>query len=162
MTPSQYQEALVQRALSQSTLGRPLTITPPPGGGDYWYTVIATEHDSSGRKIPIRYGWSETTPGNDATGAGYEHACADHNLCNPTVLERLFSDNTPISSSGSRYVYDVYIVDDDLDIDLIVQGSQSQLKTGWQGEATPDGAPFGLVTAFCENYTNCPEAINDI
>jgi hypothetical protein len=162
MTPAQYNQ--VKQAKAEGLTVTPQTITPPPNGGP-WYEIISTAYDTSHRTIPIRQGFDDQMAGGGTnSGGGYLHACIDHNLCNPPLVNKLFNDNTPISgpTSNNRYTYDLYVVDDNLDIDLVIQGIQSQSRTGPDNDTTPDGLPFGLVTAYCENYTMCPAAINSI
>jgi hypothetical protein len=169
MTPDQYQAALSARSAARSTglialatqpLVQPL-MTPPPSGSKWW-DIMVTYTDPQHRSIPVRVGFSDTQAGNDNSGGGFLHACYDHNMCNENVLQVMFTEETPESTGNDRWQYEAYIVDSGLDIDADVVGSASQSRTGPDGNTTPDGAPFGLVTSFCLGYTDCPEWVNAV
>jgi hypothetical protein len=56
-----------------------------------------------------------------------------------------------------RYV--LFVADHDLNIDLVIVGFVSDKKMGF-GDQTPDGRPFGMVTAYCQNYVKCRGRMN--
>lgn len=139
----------------------PETPTPPPGGSSPWYSIIATYHDADSRTVPVRTGFSDGQT--DGHGGGFQHACLDHNMCDMTPIQVAVDGNPPTGMSGSYEQYEAYIVnneDDSIDADIVVYASQS--RTGPDGDGTPDGLPFGVVTAYCNGYTDCPEWVNSV
>lgn len=39
---------------------------------------------------------------------------------------------------------------------------QWQNRTDYEGEVAPDGRPVGAITGYCQYYTKCPEAVNEV
>lgn len=61
-----------------------------------------------------------------------------------------------------RYMYEGGVFDRSTgQLEVVVIGVASDGKTGF-GDPTPDSRPFGMVTAFCENYTRCPDSVNQL
>jgi hypothetical protein len=169
VTPAQLQELRAEQKSGESNIfGRlgikqfsanPLNTTPP--GGTNWYAVSALYKDGQDRTVPIRQGFDDgQAPGGN--GGGFQHACFDHNMCNLYPLEVAIEGQNPTGTSGSYQQYEAYVVDSALDIELDVLAYASQSHIGPFGDTTPDDLPFGLVTAYCNGYVNCPEWVNGL
>lgn len=128
-----------------------------------WYTVRTYLTNLSGDSIPIRTGKSDAQALGPDSGSNYNHASVDHNLCNDHAFAAMFGHNArpakPTENKGDRYKYRLFLVDHDLNIDVVLTGIASNSHDGF-GDKTPDARPFGMVTAYCENYTKCPNQVN--
>jgi hypothetical protein len=124
----------------------------------HWWTVVFSTTDSDGRDIPLRYGYSNAEFGGN--GGGWAHACSDHNLCRADLIARTFHEH-PESRGGTRFNYSGVVFDNSGRIYEKVLSAQDQSHTGFY-ETTPDGRPFGLVTAYCQGKTTCPGWINSV
>jgi hypothetical protein len=131
------------------------------GGSSPWYSINATYHDADNRTVPYRTGFSDSQTGGH--GGGFMHACMDHNLCTEYPVQVAVDGQPPTGMSGSYYQYEAYVVDnsdDSIVADIVVY--QSPSRVGPDGDGTPDGLPFGVVTAYCIGYTDCPEWVNSL
>jgi hypothetical protein len=131
-----------------------------------WYDVVhgLYFHDLSGNIIPLRVGRSDAQWQGGDTGANYNHASVDHNLCNLNAFYSMFTNNHrgPLHNGiADRYEYDTLIVDNNLDVEQQIDGSASAATHGF-GDNTPDGRAFGMVTAYCLGYTRCPAWVNAV
>ena len=166
MTPTQYQSALHARAVGVGTtalgvVGR--AAVRPNDPPTPWYEIYVAYRDRSNRDIPVRQGYSDLEAhGVDAGAFGFNHACFDHNLCNYVVFQKGFTQESGTSVGGNKFQYELYLVDSNLNIDVDILLVQTQNKTDYEGERTPDGRPIGLITGYCVGYTNCPEAVNEV
>ena len=166
MTPTQYRAALHGRAVGTPATGvealgqAMLRPNDPPTP---WYEIYVAYRDRSNRDIPVRQGYSDLEAhGVDAGAFGFNHACFDHNLCNYVVFQKGFTQESGTSVGSNRYQYELYLVDSNLNIDVDILLVQTQNRTDYEGETTPDGRPIGLITGYCRGYTNCPEAVNEV
>ena len=166
MTPAQLQAARHARAAGLGAAGSPaggrLAVRPndPPSN---WYDIYGAYRDQAGRDVPIRQGYSDAEAnGVDAGAFGYDHTCQDHNLCSFVVFEKAITQETGVSKGGNKFQYELYLVDDNLNIDVDILIVQSQNRTDYEGEVTPDGRPIGVITGYCQYYTKCPEAVNEV
>lgn len=132
-------------------------INPGGGGGgscNYW-TILTSTHDWDGRYSPTRCG--------DST-IGWSKACYYHNFCEfKTINLTIAGKGDLIDTSGTRYTYRGHAVGYynggyyDVTLRVVVDRS----KTTAQG-STPDGSVVGTITAYCEGYTECPNAVNNL
>jgi hypothetical protein len=165
MTPTQYQAAQdakeagrsVVTSVAGSSAVRP---NDPPSN---WYDIYGAYTDERGRDVPVRQGYSDAeAEGVDAGAFGYNHTCWDHNMCNFVVFDKAITQETGTSVGNNKYQYEVYLVDNNLDIDADVLIVATQSRTDYEGEITPDGRPIGVITAYCQGYTTCPEFVNEV
>jgi hypothetical protein len=137
-----------------------------------WYAVQRYLTDGSGNIVPIRTGKSDSQAQGTDTGANYNHASVDHNLCGQHVMASLFENNHRHDAIGKgdkrfnpkerRYKYEGGVFDRSSGQELIaITAIASDAHVGFD-DPTPDGRPFGMVTAFCENYTRCPDMVNQL
>ncbi len=131
-----------------------------------WYDLIhgLYFHDESGNIIPLRVGRSDSQWQGGDTGANYNHASVDHNLCNLNAFYSMFTYNHrgPLHNGiPYRFEYDTLVVDNNLDVEQQIDGSASAATHGF-GDNTPDGREFGMVTAYCLGYTRCPAWVNAV
>jgi hypothetical protein len=166
MTPAQLQAARHARAAGLGAAGilagGSLALRPndPPSN---WYDIYGAYTDQAGRDVPIRQGYSDAEAGGvDAGAFGYDHTCQDHNLCSFVVFEKAITQETGVSKGNNKFQYELYLVDDNLNIDVDILIVQSQNRTDYEGETTPDGRPIGVITGYCQYYTKCPEAVNEV
>lgn len=141
----------------------PSGVTPAgsPKSG-YWYTILSRPRDAQGYDVPIRIGKSDSQNVGGDSGAGYNHACVDHNLCNMNAFNATFSGTRSNGTGGSdRYRYQEVIVDNNLNLEMLLTAYTSRARNGF-GAPTPDGDYFGLITEYCEGYTICPNWVNSV
>ena len=107
----------------------------------------------------MRQGYSDADEV-DAGAFGFYHSCFDHNICSYVIFNKAFTQEAGTAKGNNKFQYELYLVDSNLNIDVDIILVQTQNKTDYEGENTPDGRPIGLITAYCVGYTDCPEAVD--
>jgi hypothetical protein len=131
----------------------------PGGGPGNPFSVAFTATDRSGNVVRFRSGVDNADAGSKAFG--FAHACYDHNMCSQRGMQNIVAGSHRPSSSDSHanYHYRGYAVvngEPVQDIRVVVSFSNS----GPDGN-TPDGAGYGMITAFCQGASYCPDYINN-
>jgi len=155
-----YNDADYNRLLPAQTPAAPTPDDPIGDGGggaiqDPYWNVLASPRDSSaGRDTPIRHG---------DLSLGYEKANYYHNLNNLSVMSATVSGSgNLIDVNGLRYKYRAHVLGyahdgKFLNVSVIVIVDRSTTTARGQ---SPDHRVVGMITAYCDNYTYCPQEVN--
>lgn len=153
MTPAQYRSAQQARGAGVYTASTHVVgkaVVRPNDPPTPWYEIYASYRDESNRDIPVRQGYSDADEV-DAGAFGFYHSCFDHNICSYAITRE-----SGTAKGNNKFQYELYLVDSNLNIDVDIILVQTQNKTDYEGENTPDGRPIGLITAYCAGYTDWP------
>jgi hypothetical protein len=128
----------------------------PPGGGDApWWTIVWPDQDLRGTGTPTRLGNGSL---------GYLHYAQPHNLYTRTPIHASFQTHSPAVSQGAHVEYIALAVNPNngaiyLTVRVVVQAAT---RTDDGAYTTPDGQNIGVITAYCEGYTLCPDWVNSL
>jgi hypothetical protein len=129
-----------------------------PGGGSGsatpWWTVLYSYSDTKKNHIFVRYGNSSL---------GYQHFAGPHNLRNRKVFEALMTTK-PVKTTGAKLDYQVWIGDPSKGrpTEKVHIASWQAARTDDGKFTTPDWGYVGVITAYCEGKTKCPDYINKL
>jgi uncharacterized lipoprotein YbaY len=137
--------------------GSPIALLDPPGGGGTasWQTIEWDEHDLRGVGTPTRLGNSSL---------GYNHFAKPHNLYTHKPITASFQTHKPDVDSGAHVEYIAWAVNTSdgsikAQVRVVVQAATRTDDGKWQ---TNDGKNIGVITAYCQGVTLCPNWINSI
>lgn len=131
-------------------LGRSLPVASIGAAAPDWHSIQFATRDWDDRDIPTRWG--------GYTKFGFSKIESVHNISNPKAIEAGYH-GYPDIRRGVRNIYYAYLLVDGFPRLKIVSAADDTVESDY-GD-TPDGRPVGTITAYCEGYDQCPDAVND-
>lgn len=128
---------------------------PPPGPAAHWYDIELDASDLAGRHVPTRLG-----DGN----LGFLHYASAHELYALEPLYAALQTHTPDVVNGNHLEYVAYLTDPSTarvyaTVRLVAQYATTTADGVY---TTPDGAPIGTITAYCDGTPGnvCPRSVD--
>ena len=141
--------ALVAVVLLATTVAGTASADPRPISDAEYFGLIMLARDEEGVEVPVRNG--------DDT-LGFAKACWKHNFCNLRAIALAIQGRqNKQPPEGPRVVYLAHAVGRGFDLRLRVVADTS---TFTRRGTPPDGHSAGVITAYCEGMTRCPDELN--